>query len=204
MTAELHEPELAVLHHLAVKSLARTESCSRVLGTDDAAAEDVVRGLARKGLADETRIGYRLTETGRSAVAEARSVELRDEARERLVEAYEQFEELNGELLQLASDWQVMQIGGVSVMNDHTDEEYDAQVIDRLLRLHSEFVPVMDRIEEVVPRLGSYRCRFTHAVQRIGVGDYDYVTRPEKDAYHTLWFELHEELLQLLGRQRRE
>jgi DNA-binding MarR family transcriptional regulator len=204
MTAELQEIELAALHHLAVKSLASVTSCSGALGTDEATAVGVVRALAEQGLADETRIGYRLTEAGRKAVAEHRSVELRGEARERLEEAYEQFEDLNGELLQLASDWQVMHIGGVAVPNDHTDAEYDGRVIERLLTLHNEFEPVMERIAAAVNRLGSYRSRFTHAAKRIEVGEYDYVTRPDRDAYHTLWFELHEELLQLLGRQRSE
>lgn len=204
MMAELQQDELAALHHLAVKSLARASSCSCAMGTDEATAEALLRGLAQKGLAGETRIGYRLTDAGHEAVTEDRSRELQGDARERLEQAYQEFEELNDELKQLASEWQVVRIGDTSVPNDHTDEQYDAQVVDRLLALHKEFVPVMERIAAAVPRLGSYLRRFGHAAEHIEAGDYDYVTRPDKDAYHTLWFELHEEQLQLLGRQRSE
>jgi hypothetical protein len=202
--AQLQQDELAVLHHLAVKSLAGAPSCSCALGADEARAEGVLRGLAQQGLAEQTRIGYRLTEAGRQAVAEDRRRELQGGAREQLERAYQQFEDLNDELKQLAAEWQVVRIGGTSVPNDHTDQQYDARVVDRLLALHKEFLPVMERIVAAVPRLGSYLRRFEHAAERIEAGDYDYVTRPDKDAYHTLWFELHEEQLQLLGRQRAE
>jgi hypothetical protein len=77
-------------------------------------------------------------------------------------------------------------------------------VIDRLFRLHAEFLVVLDDLERALARLGGYRRRFENAIRRIGDGDHEYVTRPDREAYHTLWFELHEELLQLLGRTRKE
>jgi hypothetical protein len=42
------------------------------------------------------------------------------------------------------------------------------------------------------PRLGG-------AIERIRAGEHDYVTKPIIDSYHTIWFELHEDLLTSLG-----
>ena len=53
-----------------------------------------------------------------------------------------------------------------------------------------------------MPRLAPYQARFDHAVEQLRTGDTSYVARPIMDSYHTVWFELHEELIGLLGRDR--
>lgn len=190
------------LNYLAVKSMAPAEAVARAVGCEEAEAQELLAGLSDQGLVEERRLGFRLTEAGSEAVAKLRATELADGTRERLDATYAGFEELNPRLLQLATDWQVISIGGEQSPNDHTDDAYDAAVLDRLYALHGDFGTVLGDIEDALPRLGSYRPRFDAAIERIEAGDHDYVTRPDRDAYHTLWFELHEELLQLLGRER--
>jgi pyruvate,orthophosphate dikinase len=46
--------------------------------------------------------------------------------------------------------------------------------------------------------------RLDLAVQRIGEGDHAWVARPIMDSYHTVWFELHEDLIGLCGLSRAE
>ena len=85
---------------------------------------------------------------------------------------------------------------------DHTDAVYDQGVIDRLVALHGDFSPLLARIVGQAPRLDPYLGRFDNAVRQLRAGDHSFVARPIADSYHTVWFELHEELIGLLGRTR--
>ena len=55
---------------------------------------------------------------------------------------------------------------------------------------------------EALARFGGYRGRLSNALARAREGGVDWVTRPVIDSYHTVWFELHEDLLATLGRTR--
>jgi hypothetical protein len=53
-----------------------------------------------------------------------------------------------------------------------------------------------------VERYGSYGDRLDAAIDRARSGETAYVDRPLVDSYHTVWFELHEDLLATLGLDR--
>jgi pyruvate,orthophosphate dikinase len=55
-----------------------------------------------------------------------------------------------------------------------------------------------------VGRLAPYASRFDHAVQQLRAGDTTFIARPIIDSYHTVWFELHEDLIGLLGLSRKD
>jgi hypothetical protein len=86
--------------------------------------------------------------------------------------------------------------------NDHTDADYDSQVVEKLVALHSRFGPWLERLSEVNPRLAVYATRFDSAIAAVQGGDNSFIARPIADSYHTVWFELHEVLIGLLGRDR--
>jgi pyruvate,orthophosphate dikinase len=44
-----------------------------------------------------------------------------------------------------------------------------------------------------------YRRRLSHALDRVRRGEVSYIARPIIDSYHTVWFELHEDLIALNG-----
>jgi pyruvate,orthophosphate dikinase len=46
--------------------------------------------------------------------------------------------------------------------------------------------------------------RLRRALAEIRAGDDTMVAAPIKDSYHTVWFELHEDLLLLANRERKE
>ena len=56
----------------------------------------------------------------------------------------------------------------------------------------------------VLPRFARYAPRLTNAVDRVRAGEVDWFTKPVLDSYHTVWFELHEDLLATLGIERGE
>jgi hypothetical protein len=109
---------------------------------------------------------------------------------------YEAFRPLNREVLQLCTDWQVRP-GGAA--NDHSDAAYDWSVIDRLEALDERAGPVLRRLGGAVPRFALYRDRLRDARRRVADGERDWLTSPRVDSYHTVWMELHEELLAALG-----
>ncbi len=89
--------------------------------------------------------------------------------------------------------------------NDHTDAEYDEGVLERLAAIHADASGVAraDRADDrSFPRLrrrGSDR-----AFEAAKGGDGRFVASPRVDSYHGIWFELHEDLIQLAGRTREE
>jgi hypothetical protein len=54
----------------------------------------------------------------------------------------------------------------------------------------------------LLDRFGRYEDRLSAAVARVEAGDHDWFTKPLIDSYHTVWFELHEDLLSTLGKER--
>jgi len=59
-------------------------------------------------------------------------------------------------------------------------------------------------LEPKLPRLADYGVRLRRALEGATRGDGRYVASPRVDSYHGIWFELHEDLIQLAGRTREE
>ena len=118
--------------------------------------------------------------------------------------AYERFELINRDLKQIITDWQTIEVGGQRIANDHSNREHDARVIDRLGALHERFEPAVKLLVGAVPRLRHYEQGLVHALERAEAGAIAWVSEVQIDSYHTVWFELHEELLRLMGRVREE
>ena len=55
---------------------------------------------------------------------------------------------------------------------------------------------------ELLERFARYEPRLSTAVHRVESGERDWFTKPLIDSYHTVWFELHEDLLSTLGKER--
>jgi hypothetical protein len=110
---------------------------------------------------------------------------------------FDGFDELNQELLVVCSAWQVMP-GGVP--NDHRDAAYDWNVISRLERLHERSAPRIRRLARDASRFAVYDPRLRDALRRVvDEGAADWFTSPRVDSYHTVWNQLHEDLLLALG-----
>lgn len=84
------------------------------------------------------------------------------------------------------------------------------QAADERFELLEELIEIDARIGELLghfaafPHYARYREGFRDALERAAGGDLEAVTGPLGATYHNLWFELHEDLLWLLGRGRAE
>jgi hypothetical protein len=55
-----------------------------------------------------------------------------------------------------------------------------------------------------IPRYSVYLARLERALGLAQGGDQRYVASPRVDSYHSVWFELHEDLIRLAGKKRSE
>lgn len=65
--------------------------------------------------------------------------------------------------------------------------------------MHADVAPVIADAARMLPRLACYGDRLEAALARLAAGDDRYLTHPSVDSYHSIWFELHEELIGLAG-----
>jgi hypothetical protein len=117
---------------------------------------------------------------------------------------YARFERVNANLKKLITGWQTISVAGQLTPNDHSDAGYDHKIIDRLYSLHEQVEPILDTFAAEIPRLARHNDRLNAALDKISAGENDYVSGVRVDSYHTVWFELHEDLLRILDSERDE
>lgn len=198
--------DLLALHGLAVKKAGSPAAVAAVLGGEEEAIAGALEEAVAAGRAAGAKGTYMVSPAGREWL-EQQYPEVFAEFRAdpEATEAYERFERINRELLGLFTDWQMMpSAGGERVPNDHSDAGYDHGIVDRLGAQHERAEKVLGRFAGLEPRLGVYRERLDEAYDRVLAGEIDWVSGARIDSYHTVWFELHEDLLRMLGREREE
>ncbi|MDX6658841.1 MAG: hypothetical protein QOH62_3634 [Solirubrobacteraceae bacterium] len=200
------DTELLALHGLAVKKAGSAADVAAVLGGDEDEVGAALEAAVAAGQAIGAKGTFMLTPAGRSWLDE-RYPEAYAGFRSdpEATAAYERFEKVNRELLGLFTDWQMMPSpGGERMQNDHSDADYDNGIIDRLGDQHERAEKILGRFAELEARLGTYTQRLDDAYDKVLAGEHDYVSSARIDSYHTVWFELHEDLLRMLGREREE
>jgi len=198
-------PTHLVMHGLAVKKHATPEAVAETIGLDVAEVRPILAKLVDAKRVAEAGGKYLLTPPARMALDSDYSRLYADvRANPDFKAGYEGFERLNGALKQLITDWQTMPVGRERVPNDHSNQDYDAKIIDRLGELHERAEPVLNRLTSVLPRFQVYERKLRAALEKSEDGAIRWVSDAKIDSYHTLWFELHEDLLRLMGREREE
>lgn len=199
------ETDLLILHTIRLKGFVDGAEVAEVLGLDRGAVEQRLEHAGQDGLVrhrEGARSGWSLTEEGRKENERLLAEEL-DQAgvRAAVTGAYHRFIELNQPFLAVCTAWQVVDVE-TQTLNDHGDADYDRAVLDRLAALDHEIQPICGDLASWLARFDRYGPRFRHANDRIERGDTEWFTRPTLDSYHTVWFELHEDLLATLGLDR--
>jgi hypothetical protein len=200
------DTELLAVHGLAVKKAGSPAAVAAVVGADEEEIEASLVAAVAAGRAAGAKGTFMVSPAGREWL-ESRYPEAFAEFRAdpAASETYERFERINRELLALFTDWQMIpSAGGERVPNDHSDPDYDTEVIDRLGAQHERAERVLDSFAALEPRLGLYKERLDSAYDKALAGEHEWVSGARIDSYHTVWFELHEDLLRMLGREREE
>ena len=191
-----------VVQALAIKGVVTLEQLSEAVLSSPDRVQEHIQSLVKAGLGESSGLGIRLSAEGklkssalfaanRASVGEARSVAVLDE-----------FHALDGRMKEIVTGWQMRDVAGEQVLNDHTDTAYDGRLLEALSELHSETVDWLSPLASAVRRFAVYGTRLTRAVDLARGGDQRFIASPRVDSYHSVWFELHEDLIRLAGKRR--
>jgi pyruvate,orthophosphate dikinase len=182
-----------VLRCVRFKVVASPEAVARGAGIDEADAATALDELGAAGFAVQTPRGWRLTPDGQAILL---GLLERERAAVDTVAArrtHECFTPLDAELKRLITDYQ---LSGEPAMA--------APDVQRLADVNHAAREVVEAAVAMTPRLAAYGYRLERAMAEIAAGDVRFLAHPLVDSYHTVWFELHEELLHLAGLKRGE
>ncbi len=70
--------------------------------------------------------------------------------------------------------------------------------------MHERVFPIIEVAATRLSRLSVYLVKLHTALDKVKAGEIAWFTKPLIDSYHTVWFELHEELILAVGLTREE
>lgn len=184
---------LELARTVQLKGLCTPERAAAALFTALARIEQLAQGNTH--LFRETPRGFVLTVEGRDWVVESVAAEAGSVEAETFNDCYLRFLPFNVRLKQIVSTWQAVAEG------DDRGQAWD-DAVDALEQLQDDLRPLLVEAAGHVERLGPYERRLDHAIEAMQGGDESMLASPLKDSYHTVWFEYHEELIALSGRDR--
>ena len=206
--AHTSSAELLVLHGLRVKGMADAAAIAQRFALDRELVAELLLDYEAFGWTTRVHFadvdGWSLTTSGLAENERRLAAELdQNSARSNVIAAHEVFVALNSRFLVVITNWQIRPRGGDQLAaNDHTDTSWDQLVVDQLHDLQGRLQPVCQQLTAALARFGGYGERYATALHRVDRGDRAWVAQPKIDSCHTVWMELHEDLLATLGLKR--
>lgn len=193
--------QLRLLRTLQLKGRVLAVDIPAATGLPQPRCAELIEQFITNGLVEEVRGRHKVTTQGRDHLTGQLAAEQEEIDSDQIAALYAEFDSFNGELKSLMTRWQLKD---PDTPNDHSDPDYDQAIIDDLATLNARFRDLLDRIVAAAPRLEHYPARFANAIDRVNAGDHSWFAKPLADSYHTVWFELHEDLIGLAGLSRTE
>lgn len=181
---------LDVARALALKGMAAAGAVADALRTDTETVDAIVASADE--LFTANAVGLILTPRGRAWLDEALAEERGEVDRAAIDSVYRRFGPLDRRFKVLVTAWQT---GG-------QDRAAFEAMVAALGSLHDEVAVLVDETITHASRLAPFGSRFRRAVEAVTAEDVTMLASPLKDSYHTVWFEYHEELIHLSGRNR--
>ncbi|OMC47103.1 MarR family transcriptional regulator [Mycobacterium sp. IS-1264] len=194
--------ELAVLQAVRLKGRVAPPDLAKTLGEELDGVTITIERLTASGLLVDGAT-LKLSSSGRARLEHLLAEERTGIDSAAMAAAYDDFRSVNADFKAVVTDWQ-LKGGPGGEPNTHDDAEYDAAVLARLDEVHARVVPIIDAAARQLPRLTAYSSKLLAALGKVKDGESAWLTRPLIDSYHTVWFELHEELIGAVGLTREQ
>ncbi|KAA9160104.1 hypothetical protein FPZ12_018605 [Amycolatopsis acidicola] len=200
------DPYELTVHTLTLRQLGDAGQLAEINGLTFADVEAGLEKAVSEGAVLAARGSYMITPAGRAFLdgvyPRAFAAPRADSAVSEAMDAFETG--VNKQILSLTTDWQTVEVGGDRVPNDHGDPGYDAKIIEKLGRVHEKTAKVLRPLSAADPLVERFLERIGTALTRAEGGEIAYVSGVRVDSVHTVWFQLHEHILRLTGRERPE
>ena len=204
---------LRVAHCLSLRGVADAEAIASATGLPPEKIDEQVGVLQQEGTITWRLgpiFGWQLTAPGRERTCRDVSKAIDTAQRDAIAQCYAHFMSLNDALLLTCATWQMRRAakplspGNVAGQSDEDSSasKDSCAIIGRLRSIDVAFQPTVAVLGEVVALLDQYPRRLGSAMARVDAGQTQWIASPFVDSYHTIWFELHEDLLSILGIQR--
>jgi pyruvate,orthophosphate dikinase len=193
-----------VVRTLDIKAAATPDGLAAALMSSAGQVQRVLAQLVADGLAERVTGTLRLTGKGRRRASELLAGDQQLWGHDKALAALDGLAARDRRMKDAVTAWQVRAVGGVQTPNDHSDAEYDHEVLAQLATLNDDTVEWLSSLSPAPERLQVYGERLTRALHLAHGGDERFVASPRVDSYHSVWFELHEDLIRLAGRSRAE
>lgn len=191
-----------IIHVISIKGFAKEEPLAVAVGLEVADVVLIAQSLTEEGLLESSRIGMKLTEKGKAAAEKVLEDARKTTDLAALETFYQAFTPINQDYKKSVSSWQIKTVGDSAEPNDHEDAEYDQQVLKEMFKDHDSLNHLFTTHLASCPLLRDYARRLEIAYAHVRAGHHQFVTGALIDSYHTVWFEFHEALIRLSGRDR--
>lgn len=180
---------LEVLRVVGLKGTATAESLSAALLCD---VDTVKQALNAAMPFLQLTPGIRLNTVGRAELHRLLGLEALSIDSDEFERIYGSFAPLDQRFKVAVTEWQ---------LSPKTKADLST-LVGVLVDLRKNLDAILEASYVQVPRLARFEERFGIALEAIGAGDTTMIASPINDSFHTIWFELHEELLHCCGRNR--
>ena len=202
------DPDLLALHAVRLLGMADDGEVATRFALDPAVAAELLLDFEAVGWVTRVQFadsrGWALTSAGQGENQRRLTEELTVTGVRPAVEAaYREFLPHNDRLLRAATDWQLRPSRTDPLAaNDHSEPAWDQRVLRQLSGLSEDLRGIVRTLGSRMTRFNGYDERFAAALERVRRGDLTWVNRPKVDSCHTVWMQLHEDLLATLGLER--
>ncbi len=207
-TAAVSTSALLTLHAVRLKGMAGDGEVAARFELDPRVATELLLDFQAHGWVTRVdyagTLGWTLTTAGLAENQRRLCVELAASGQADAVRAcYRRFLLRNGELQKVCTDWQLRPTATDPLAgNDHFDAGWDRRVLESLDVLDAVLSGIVGELRGVLSRFAGYDDRFDRALARAQAGDAAWVAGVGIDSCHTVWMEIHEDLLATLGHER--
>jgi hypothetical protein len=201
-------PELLTLHAVRLKGMANDAEVADRFALERAETDELLLDYEAFGWVTRVEFagasGWTLTSAGRGEDERRLAEELvATGAASAVLHAYRTFLPLNRRLLAACTNWQLKPTANDALAsNDHSDVAWDQRILAELATLGDELDAVAEALGLELERFQGYDVRYRKALIRALNGEPAWVARPRADSCHTVWMELHEDLLATLRLER--
>jgi hypothetical protein len=208
MQARRSDPADLSLHAVRLLGFARADAIARRFDQDSEVVAEHLLDFEALGWVTHSEFagsgGWSLTDAGRGEDSRRLAAELDAAgARPVVVGVHTRFVPLNARFLDAATRWQVRPLPGQPMAaNDHADHRWDDRVLEALGSVGRQLAPLDAELANELARLGGYAMRYQDAFVRASRGEVRWVDGLGIDSCHTVWMQLHEDLLATLGLER--